>query len=473
MKQYKILSESEMSMHSEYIRRVRQMNSTEGTVVHYYIQTFGCQQNVADSEKLAGMCELMGYEKCEQAHDADLIIVNTCAIREHAEKRALSIIGQFKHIKAEKPSLMIAVCGCMVAQEHRKNDIKFRYPYVDFIFSASSLFRLPELIYKRRSGGRRSYCPEETEYLVAEGIPSSRESDFKAWVSVMYGCNNFCTYCIVPYVRGRERSRMPKDIIAEVRELVEGGYKDITLLGQNVNSYGKDARGDDGEVYDFADLLADIDKIEGDYLIRFMTSHPKDASKKLIDVIASSKHIAHQFHLPLQSGSDTILEKMNRHYDTEKYMQTVEYMRQRIPDITLSSDIIVGFPTETEQDFCDTLEMLRRVRFDAVYSFIYSPRNGTPAAKMEGHVPPEVQGERFNRLLELQNEISYEKNQPLVGTTIRVLCDGESKNDPNVYSGRSEGNKIVLFDGDASDKGRFIDMRITRADTFALYGEKV
>lgn len=473
MKQYRILSEGEMSRHSEYIKKVKQINDTDGCERHYYIQTFGCQQNVADSEKLAGMCESMGYKKCEDAQQADLIIVNTCAIREHAEKRALSIIGQFKHIKAKNPSLMIAVCGCMVAQEHRRNDIKFRYPYVDFIFGASSLFRLPELIYKRRANGKRLYCPEEEEYLVAEGIPSCRESDFKAWVSVMYGCNNFCTYCIVPYVRGRERSRRPEDIISEVRELVSDGYKDITLLGQNVNSYGKDAKDDGGEVYDFADLLSDIDKIEGDYLIRFMTSHPKDASKKLIDVIAGSKHIAHQFHLPMQSGSDSILQKMNRHYDTKKYMETVQYMRERIPDITLSSDIIVGFPTESEQDFCDTLRMLEDVRFDAVYSFIYSPRNGTPAAKMEGHVPAEIQGERFNRLLEVQNRISYEKNQPLVGKTVRVLCDGESKNDPNVYSARTEGNKIVLFDGTPCDRGRFIDIKITRADTFALYGEKV
>ncbi len=473
MKQYKILPECEMQKYSEYIKKVKAWNDKAVADKYAYIQTFGCQQNVADSEKIAGMCEAMGYKMCDEPKDADIIVVNTCAIREHAEKRALSIIGQFKHLKAKKPSLIIAVCGCMVAQEHRRNDIKFRYPYVDFIFGASSLFRLPQLIVERIEKNKRLYCPEEAEYLVAEGLPIRRESDYKAWVSVMYGCNNFCTYCIVPYVRGRERSRRPEDIIAEVRELVESGCRDITLLGQNVNSYGKDAKGEDGEIYDFADLLADIDKIEGDYYIRFMTSHPKDASRKLIDVIAESKHIAHQFHLPMQSGSDEILKSMNRRYNTEKYMETVNYMREKIPDVTLTSDIIVGFPGETEEDFQGTLDMLSRVKFDMVYSFIYSPRNGTPAAKMENQVEDRVKSERFDRLLALQNEIAYEKNQPLKDKTIKVLCDGRSKNNENVFSGRSEGNKIVLFDGNDSDTGKFVNIKVTRADTFALYGEKL
>ena len=473
MKQYKILPEIEMQKYSAYIKKVKSWNDKALSDKFAYIQTFGCQQNVADSEKIAGMCVSMGYKMCEDAKDADLIVVNTCAIREHAEKRALSIIGQYKHLKAKKPSLMIAVCGCMVAQEHRRNDIKFRYPYVDFIFGASSLFRLPQLIVERIEKNKRLYCPEEAEYLVAEGLPIRRESDYKAWVSIMYGCNNFCTYCIVPYVRGRERSRRPEDIIAEVRELVESGCRDITLLGQNVNSYGKDAKGEGDEIYDFADLLADIDKIEGDYYIRFMTSHPKDASKKLIDVIAQSKHIAHQFHLPMQSGSDEILRRMNRRYNTEKYMETVNYMREKIPDVTLTSDIIVGFPGETEEDFQGTLDMLSRVKFDMVYSFIYSPRNGTPAAEMENQVDDKVKSERFDRLLALQNEIAYEKNQPLKDKTIKVLCDGRSKNNESVFSGRSEGNKIVLFDGDDSDTGKFVNIKVTRADTFALYGEKL
>ena len=285
----------------------------------------------------------------------------------------------------------------------------------------------------------------------------------------MYGCNNFCSYCIVPYVRGRERSRTKEAVYAEVDELVKQGYKDITLLGQNVNSYGKDS----GYDYDFADLLELLDTIEGDYMLHFMTSHPKDASRKLIDVIASSKHIAHQFHLPMQSGSDRILKEMNRHYDRAKYLATVDYMREKIPDITISSDIIVGFPGESEEDFCGTLEMLRQVRFDMTYSFIYSPRKDTPAAAMDCQIPDDVKGERFNRLLELQNSIALEKNKPLEGKIIKVLCDGPSKNDESVYSGRSEGNKIVLFDGEESDIGKFVELKIVRAETFALYGEKI
>ena len=471
MREYRILPEADMQLQREYIKKISAINL--GRTKYAYIQTFGCQQNEADSEKIAGMCVAMGYRICYDPTMADLIMVNTCAVREHAEQKALSIIGQYKHIKNQKPDMLIGVCGCMVTQEHRKESIKHSYPYVDFVLGTSSLHRLPELVYTKMQKGKRLYCPEEKEYLVAEGIPIHRESNYRAWVSIMYGCNNFCTYCIVPYVRGRERSRRPEDIIAEVKELVEQGYKDITLLGQNVNSYGKDAKSDEGETYDFADLLADIDKIEGDYFIRFMTSHPKDASRKLIDVIASSKHVAHQFHLPMQSGSDSILKAMNRHYDTEKYLRTVDYLRKKVPDVTISSDIIVGFPGETNEDFEATLDMLRRVRFDMTYSFIYSPRKDTPAAAMECQIPDNIKGERMTRLLETQNAIALEKNKPLEGKIIKILCDGPSKNNDNVYSGRSEGNKIVLFDGDESDIGKFVMIKITRAETFALYGEKV
>ena len=477
MKEYRILPDAEMQKQNEYIAKIRALvlgaKETTGEVKYAFVQTFGCQQNEADSEKIAGMCLSMGYEICSEPALADLIMVNTCAVREHAEQKALSIIGQYKHLKAAKPDMLIGVCGCMVTQEHRKENIKHSYPYVDFVFGTSSLHRLPELIYTKMKKGKRLYCSEEKEYLVAEGLPIYRESSYRAWVSIMYGCNNFCTYCIVPYVRGRERSRRPEDIISEVRELVAAGYKDITLLGQNVNSYGKDAKSDDGEIYDFADLLRDIDKIEGDYYIRFMTSHPKDASKKLIDVIAASKHVAHQFHLPMQSGSDRILKAMNRHYDREKYLSTVTYLRERVPDVTISSDIIVGFPGETDEDFEQTLEMLRKVRFDMTYSFIYSPRKDTPAAAMECQIPDAIKGERMNRLLETQNEIALEKNKPLENKILRVLCDGKSKNNENVYSGRTEGNKIVLFDGNESDTGNFVDILITRAETFALYGEKI
>ena len=477
MKEYRILPEAEMQAQNIFRDRVREISLAKaeerGQALKAFVQTFGCQQNEADSEKIAGMCRSMGYEICYAPEEADLIMVNTCAVREHAEQKALSIVGQYKHLKAAKPEMLIGVCGCMVTQDHRKETIKHSYPYVDFVLGTSSLHRLPELIFTKLQKGKRLYCPEEKEYLVAEGLPIYRESTSRAWVSIMYGCNNFCTYCIVPYVRGRERSRRPEDIIAEVRELVESGYKDITLLGQNVNSYGKDAGSDDGEVYDFADLLCDIDKIEGDYFIRFMTSHPKDASRTLIDVIADSKHIAHQFHLPMQSGSDTVLKAMNRHYNTEKYLATVDYLRKRVPDVTISSDIIVGFPGESDEDFEATLRMLRRVKFDMTYSFIYSPRKDTPAAAMECQIPDAIKGERMNRLLETQNEIALEKNKPLEGKILRVLCDGKSKNNENVYSGRTEGNKIVLFDGDESDVGKFVNIKIDRAETFALYGDKI
>ncbi len=456
----------------KYIDRMRADNdaifAATGKRRGAFVLTFGCQQNEADSEKIAGMCRAMGFDIVDAPEAADLIMVNTCAIREHAEQKALSIVGQYKHLKAKNPLLVIGVCGCMVTQEHRKDEIKHRYPYVDFVFGTSSLHRFPQLLCEKLEKGRRLFCPEEAEYTVVEGLPIHRESKYRAWVSIMYGCNNFCSYCIVPYVRGRERSRALCDIKREVEELVQAGYKDITLLGQNVNSWGKDLEGSQ----DFADLLLELDAIEGDFLLRFMTSHPKDASRRLIDVMASSRHVAHQFHLPMQSGSDTILHAMNRHYDTKKYLGIVDYMREKMPDVTLTSDIIVGFPGESEEDFEGTLEMLRRVRFDMLYSFIYSPRKGTPAAEME-QVPQKIKSERFDRLLKLQNEIATEKNQPLIGKKLRVLCDGVSKNNPALYAGRTEGNKIAFFEGVEKDAGQYIDFIPERVDAFALYGRKI
>ena len=454
-----------------YVARIRAENqeytAQTGASAQAFVLTFGCQQNEADSEKLAGMAEEMGYEITATPEEADLILVNTCAIREHAEKRALSIVGQYKHLKAKKPEMLIGVCGCMVTQEHRCEQIKRSYPYVDFIIGTASIHRLPQLIWEKKRRGKRLFCREEDHPSVVEGLPIHRGCDFRAWVSVMYGCNNFCSYCIVPYVRGRERSRKMEDVVREVRELVEKGYREITLLGQNVNSYGKD----NGDPHDFADLLEELDKIEGDFRLRFMTSHPKDASRKLIDVMANSKHVAHQFHLPMQSGSDAVLKAMNRRYDRERYLDIVDYMRQKMPDVTLTSDIIVGFPGETEEDFEGTLDMLRRVKFDMLYSFIYSPRKGTPAAEME-QVSPEVKSARFDRLLALQNEIGLEKNQAEVGRVHRVLCEGISKSNDALYAGRNEGNKIVFFEGVPADKGSFVEVRVERADPFSLYGSK-
>jgi tRNA-2-methylthio-N6-dimethylallyladenosine synthase len=432
-----------------------------------YILTFGCQQNVADSEKLSGMCEAMGYDLTDRAEDADLIMVNTCAIREHAEKRALSLVGQYKHLKAKKSDLIIVMCGCMVVQDHRREEIKHRYPYVDILFGTSSIHRFPELLWEKMKQGKRILRPDEAVYEVAEGIPICRRSTYRAWVSVMYGCNNFCSYCIVPYVRGRERSRKKEEVIAEVRGLVAEGYRDITLLGQNVNSYGKDS----GFDYDFADLLRELDQIEGDYWLHFMTSHPKDASRKLIDVMAEAKHVAKHFHLPMQSGSDRVLKAMNRRYDFEKYVGILDYIREKMPDAVITSDMIVGFPGETEEEFEETLAALKRARFDMIYSFIYSPRKGTPAAELPDQIPSSVQKERFDRLLAVQNEISLAANRPMEGKVLRVLCDGISKNNEDVYSGRTEGGKIVFFEGQPTDKGKFLKIEIERGDTFALYGK--
>ena len=448
-----------------YIAAVKERNGKLAAAPKCFVLTFGCQQNVADSEKLSGMAEEMGFSLVDTPEKADLILVNTCAIREHAEQKALSIVGQYKHLKEKNPALVVGVCGCMVAQEHRREELKKSYPYVRFVLCTSVLYRLPQYLAEVYGVGKRIFRGEE-EHTVAEGLPIRRGNPDTAYVSVMYGCNNFCSYCIVPYVRGRERSRAPEDVIAEVKALVAAGYKDITLLGQNVNSFGKDR----GDGYTFARLLAELDKIEGDYQLHFMTSHPKDATRELVDVMASGKHIARSFHLPLQSGSDRILSLMNRHYDRAKYLEILDYMREKMPDIAVTSDIIVGFPGESEADFEDTLSVLRRARFDMIYSFIYSPRKGTPAASMENQIPRAVQNARMDRLLALQNEISAAANEALVGSVQRVRSEGVSKNDPGMYTGRTAQNKIVFFKTPAA-VGAWVNVKINRAAAFALYGE--
>lgn len=456
-KQYKI-------MHA-----VREHNKTRPTAPKCFIRTFGCQQNEADSEQLRGMAHEMGYERAHTPEEADLILVNTCAVREHAELRALSVTGQFKKLKEKNPELMIGVCGCMVTQEHRMDQVKKSYPYVDFLIGTGMLYRFPEILSERLGGGKRSFTVDEAEGSIAEGMPILRESDTTAWVSVMYGCNNFCSYCVVPYTRGRERSRERADIIAEVKEVIAGGAKEITLLGQNVNSYRSEGR-------DFADLVAEICELPGDFILRFMTSHPKDASRKLIDVMAAHEKCARQFHLPLQSGSARILDVMNRKYTPESYLSLVRYLREKLPAVAISSDIIVGFPGETEEEFEETLSMLKRVEFDMVYSFIYSPRPLTPAASMECQIPAEVKSSRFDRLLSVQNEISLKKNLRLVGGTERVLIEGESKNAADMLTGRADSNKLVHIPRTPATEaliGKFANVRITKAETFALFGEVV
>ncbi len=448
----------------KYIELIKQKISADG-VRYAAVVTFGCQQNEADSEKLRGMAAAMGYAITDDVKCADLIVVNTCAVREHAEQKALSIIGQYKHLKADNPDLLIGVCGCMVAQQHRVNQLKNSYPYVDFSFEPSSLDRFPEILWGVMQKHTRMFSIGENAREISEGVPVLRDGGAKAWVSIMYGCNNFCSYCIVPYVRDRERSRDFEYVIKEVRELVESGVKEITLLGQNVNSYNGGCT--------FAELLDKLSSIEGDYILRFMTSHPKDVSDELIAVMAKNKHIARQFHLPLQSGSDSVLKVMNRHYDRAHYLENVQKLRAAMPDITLTTDIIVGFPGETEEDFEATLDILRTVRYDMIFSFIYSPRNGTPAAKMDNQIPNDVKSDRMQRLLALQNSISYEKNLDSVGKTLRVLAEGPSKNDPEMFTGRAESNKLVHFRGSDDCIGKFLNIKITRAEPFNLHGEIV
>ncbi len=449
---------------SEYMEALRNMNAGED--LSACVVTYGCQQNEADSERIAGMLHESGYNIVKEPALADVIIVNTCAVREHAEERALSITGGYKHLKNARPNLKIGVCGCMVSKSDMSEKIKKSYPYIDFVFGTEKLAHLPEILYRSYEKKKRIFVPNDGETEIAEGLPVIRESNFRAWVSIMYGCNNFCTYCIVPYVRGRERSRRPEKILEEVRSLAESGCKEITLLGQNVNSYGKEFGGE----CDFATLLSRICEIEGDFTVRFMTSHPKDASHALIDVMASNPKIAKHFHLPVQSGSDRLLKEMNRHYNREAYLSLVDYMREKMPDIAISTDIIVGFPGETEEDFNDTLDLMRKVKYDMVFSFIYSPRTGTPAAKLE-QVPDDVKTERMSRLLALQNELLAEKNEYYVGKTLRVLVEGPSKTNGAKMSARTEGNRIVLFDGDESLTGKFIDLKITSSAPFALMGE--
>lgn len=456
----RIITEDELAEQRKYTDRVRSILG--GREYYVYIQTFGCQQNEADSERLGGMAEAMGFSFTEDASLADLILVNTCAVREHAELKTLSITGQFKHLKEKKPSLIIGICGCMVTQEHRIGDIKNKYPYVDFLFGTGQLWRFPEILYKAFTTNRRQFVQNEDDGNIAEGIPVHRLSSFKAWVSIMYGCNNFCTYCVVPYVRGRERSRKKEDIINEVKALAAEGYREITLLGQNVNSYSGGC--------DFADLLKEVCAVEGDFIVRFMTSNPKDVSHKLIDTMASEPKIARQFHLPLQSGSDRVLSAMNRHYTAESYVNTVNYMREKMPDIALSTDIIVGFPTETEEEFSETLRVLETVRYDSIYSFIYSRRKGTRAAEMEGQIPEDVKSERFARLLDTQNRISYEKNQEYVGRKLDVLVEGRSKTDDSRLTGRGERGRLVHFTGGDELIGKHVEVLITEAETYALYG---
>ena len=431
------------------------------------VDTYGCQQNEADSEKLRGYLRAMGFDFTQDEFAADVVVMNTCAVREHAETRVFGNVGALTHTKARNPNQIIAVCGCMAQQEHVAEKLKKSYRIVDLVFGPHELWRFPELLHTVCTEHRRVFAIAPADGSVAEGIPQQRDGSVKAWLSIMYGCNNFCTYCIVPYVRGRERSRRPENIVAEARQLVAEGYKDITLLGQNVNSYGKDL---DCNV-DFADLIAMINEIPGEFLIRFMTSHPKDATEKLFRTMAECEKCAHQLHLPVQAGNDRVLEAMNRRYTAEKYLRQVELARSYMPDLVLTTDIIVGFPGETDEEFEDTVRLCEKVRYDAMFTFIYSKRVGTPAAKMPDAATREQKQVRFDKLLETANRISAEKHAEYIGKTMRVLVDGVTGKTEYNLSSRTNGGRLVHLKGDEALIGKFIDVRITSGNTWALYGE--
>ena len=433
-----------------------------------FVHSYGCQQNVADGEKIKGFLEQMGFSFTQEAEEADFILFNTCAVREHAEDRVFGNVGALKNIKRRHPSVIIALCGCMMEQPHVAQRIQRSYPYVSLVFGTHVIHRFPELFLQALTSGHRVFSrgEEEEDRQIHEGLPIHRDGSVKAWVTVMYGCNNFCSYCIVPYVRGRERSRSPEAILEEFEGLVRAGYKDITLLGQNVNSYGKTLP----TPISFAELLRRLDQVPGDYRIRFMTSHPKDATHELIDTIASGTHISHHLHLPFQSGNDRILQEMNRHYDREKYLSLIRYAKEKIPDLSLTSDVIVGFPGETYEEFLDTVSLIREVGFTSLFTFIFSPRQGTRAASMPDPVPAEEKSRWFQELCAAQEEIAAARCQAAVGTVRRVLVEEEGKRE-GMLAGRTDGNVIVDFPGPASLIGSFVPVKITQARNWILTGE--
>ncbi len=461
------VSEDEMTRQEAFMHSVRESNP-EGSK-KYSINTYGCQMNENDSEKLAGMLEAMGYRQTDRLEDCDLILFNTCCVRENAELKVYGHLGSLKKLKERKPDMVIALCGCMMQQEAIVDHIVSKYRHVDLIFGTHNLHRFPELLYKALNSEKAVSDVGSSEGYIAEGVPIRRENGIKAWLTIMYGCNNFCSYCIVPYVRGRERSRREGDILDEAKMLGHQGYKEITLLGQNVNSYGKDLV--DGR--SFAGLLRSLEAADGIERIRFMTSHPKDLSEELILAMRDCKKVCEHLHLPVQAGSDAILKEMNRKYTRDHYFGLVDRIRSQIPEISLTTDIIVGYPGETDADFEQTLDLIKRVRFDYVYTFLYSRRTGTPAAKKEEQVGEEVMKKRFDALLELQNGIGREINDRMAGSVEEILVEGTSKNNINMLTGRTRTNKIVNFRGGNELIGRLADVRIDKAGTWSMEGSLV
>lgn len=429
--------------------------------------TYGCQMNFSDAERMTGELARIGYEETEDMNEADLIMINTCAVRETAEDKVYGKIGEIKGLKRQNPNLILGITGCMAQKEGEK--LIKRAPHIDFVLGTNKIQQVVATVQALENEEARHIVDTAiNEAEMPENMAINRKTALSAWIPIMYGCNNFCTYCIVPYVRGRERSRLPEDIIAEIKEVVGQGFKEVTLLGQNVNSYGKDHK-----KATFAELLAMVDDIEGIERVRYMTSHPKDLSDEVIEVIKNSKHICTHFHLPVQYGSDNMLKRMNRVYTVAKYKETVRKIREAIPDCSLTTDLIVGFPGETEEDFQQLMEFIAEIRYDAAYTFIYSKRSGTPAAEMPDQIDDECKHQRLNRLMELQNKISLEINQSLEGKIMEVMVEGPSQNNEAVWSGRTSSNKLVLWNHGEEKIGDLINVRITQPQTWVLKGERV
>jgi len=461
-----LIPDSEIARQRELMARVRVLAAERYRTPRAMVDTYGCQQNEADSERLRGMLREMGFQLTDDEKEAHVILVNSCAVRAHAEDRVFGNLGALSHVKRADPTRRLCLCGCMAAEDNVRERIRKSYPYVDIVFPPDALWRFPELLYRSMTEGGRQLLRQDTAGVIAEGLPVHKDGQVKAWVSVMYGCNNFCSYCIVPYVRGRERSRDPEIVLDEVRALAAAGYRDITLLGQNVNSYGRDLPGG----MDFADLVRRVNDVPGDFVLRFMTSHPKDASERLFSAMADCEKAAHQLHLPFQAGSDRVLRAMNRGYTRAQYQDLVAMARRYMPDLVLTSDVIVGFPGETEEEFEETLSLVEQVRFDALFTFIYSPREGTPAAKLPDPFTREEKQRRFDRLLELQNAVSKERHEAYVGRTVTVLVDGEGTGE-GTLTARTRGGRLVHLRGGPEEIGKFRPVRITGSTTWALMGE--
>lgn len=465
----KKVSDEELEVQRQFAHKVNELTSKRySSKPLACVVTYGCQQNVADSEHIKGMLEAMGYGFTEERTQAKLIIFNTCAVREHAEDRVFGNVGALKKYKLANPDVVIALCGCMMQQQHIAEKIKKSFPFVDLVFGTHVVYKVPELIYSALTKNRRVFELPDVDGVIAEGIPVKRDNEKKAWIPIMYGCNNFCSYCIVPYVRGRERSREVEDVVKEFKSLVDDGYKEITLLGQNVNSYGKDLE----PRVTFSQLLRTLNELDGDFRIRFMTSHPKDCTKELIETMAECDKVATHLHLPFQSGNDRVLKAMNRSYTREKYLSLINYAKELMGDeLSITSDIIVGFPGETYEEFCDTKSLVEEIKATSLFTFIYSPRKGTPAAEMDDPVPYEEKSKWMRELLALQERISGEQMALHKGKVFKCFVYGKGKQGDNYLAARTDGNLIIEFVGDEGLIGTFQKIKVTEPLTYVMLGE--